>query len=149
PRLREQLKQYVNQQNAGGRPLTQEEIERFKNLLDQFAKANKGGDPGIDMSKLIPPKGHRPHDHQPKKGPPPPDRPPPWSDDEAQAAARKQLEDWSRAFENWANKLEDAPALQDAVRDLGKAFMEMRSSDLPPEDRLDTQLADLNRYSQD
>jgi hypothetical protein len=156
PRVRDQLKKFADQQNAGGAQmkLTPEDIDRLKGMLEKLQAQGKGKDGGVnpDWDWL---KGK--HDPMPprnakgKKGrePPPFDRPEGWTDPEAQERARKQLEEWSKQFENWADKLDDAPALQDAVRDLGRAFLEMRGGDLPPEDRLDTQLADLNRYSRD
>src|SRR5262249_5329448 len=140
PRVRDQLKKFADQQNAGGAQmkLTPEDIERLKGMLDKLQAQGKGKDSGINPDWL---KGK--HDPMPprngkgKKGREnaPFDRPEGWTDPEAQERARKQLEEWSKQFENWADKLDDAPALQEAVRDLGRAFLEMRGGDLPPEDR--------------
>src|SRR5206468_4216517 len=49
--------------------------------------------------------------------------------------ARKQLLEWAKRFENLASKMEDSPALQQALRDLSRAALDMQgnagSSDQP------------------
>jgi len=155
PQWQQQFKKLIDQNKVGIKTpnLSAEELEKLKKLVDAT---------GIGKEK--------PPDHvaPPKVTDPlPPDladkkklwdqfmadkakRPPADAKTIADRAdARQQLENFAKRWEGVADKLGDSPAIQQALRDLTKSALELNSSALPADDRLDAQLADLSRFTKD
>jgi hypothetical protein len=154
PAFADQLRQLIEQ--SQGKPLPPETIEQFKRWFDQLShkrppKKVEPPDPLVKDPDPIDPEPRPPR--RPGQNPPSKGKRPDWpadpTDEASRALAREQIDQFLRAMERLAGKLEESPALQQAVRDLTKSDLDLQSSTLPPEERLDAQLAGLNQYVRD
>jgi hypothetical protein len=155
PRIAEQFKKLGEGMDPDKAPiqLTPEEIEQFTRIFKKAITEGKLPDMGlIGTREPKPPPKTEAFDHRiipdVKWGPlgQPKDRP----DAAAQEETRQRLLEWSKRFENLASKMEESPALQQALRDLSRAALDLRNngadSSAPP---IDKQLADLSRWTRD
>lgn len=155
-RLGDQLKKYLDGAKGNGSTidLKPEQIEQLKRLLEkgwpdgQFPELGplggldkKGSDPA--KSGVVDPPA-LPDTSKWGGGPQPGARVDPSTEE-----ARKQLLEWAKRFEDLAGKVEDSPALQQALRDLSRAALDLRNNGGGSDQPIDKQLADLSRLTRD
>lgn len=160
PAARKQIEELIKKQQATGSmpKMSPEDIERLQKMVKNFFPDGKLPDKlppdGDPTGNTKPPDGDpngnaKPPDGDPNGNAKPPTPQPNPVDQESLDKARKQLEKLNKQLGNIGDKLKDSPALQEAVRDMAKSLLDMQNTQLPPEERLDAQLANLNRFTQD
>ena len=155
PQWQDQIKKLIDQNKSDIKPpnISPEELDRLKKLVDATGmgkdKPPSHGEPPTTDKKLnLDPANQKKlwdqlkNDISKKAAPDP-------KTAADRADARKQLEDFAKRWEGLADKMGDSPAIQQALRDLAKSALDLNSTKLSPDDRLDAQLADLTRFTKD
>jgi hypothetical protein len=154
PRIAEQFKKLGEGMDPDKAPiqLTPEEIDQFTRIFKKALTDGKLPDMGsIGGREPKPPPKTEPFDLRiipdVKLGPlgQPKDKP----DAAAQEETRQRLLEWSKRFESLASKMEESPALQQALRDLSRAALDLRNSSDSTAPPIDKQLTDLSRWTRD
>jgi hypothetical protein len=151
PRIADLAKQFAPKAGGSKIEFTPDEIERLRKLFQNaFPKEKQTAElPSSNPTPgpTPPPKIPDSKDPAPKPAPP---RVPLQIDpvnDAERAEATEQIMQLARKFEKWSDVLDNSPALQDALRDVARWMKDQDS--MSAEERIDTQLALLNRMSRE
>jgi hypothetical protein len=155
PRIAEQFKKLGEGMDPDKAPipLTPEEIEQFTRIFKKVLTDGKLPDMGSIDGSEPKPALPKPEPFDPRIIPGskwgPLTQPADGDDAARQEETRQRLLEWSKRFESLAARMEESPALQQALRDLSRAALDLRNSGDSTAPPIDQQLADLSRWTRD